>query len=170
MQNTKVQNVVIPKTIPLRRMNSEGSKIPSSSDLFSLPLAASSTSHGNLPCAQDELDDGLGSLAVPDRRKQGRAVVAHQVGVALHHLERGTDVGCEVGLRGRRARASESHEGSFGQMTSRRASEKRCEISHLVDDEQIRLTDARTSLARDLVPSRDVDLNRNEIHRSEVQI
>lgn len=45
------------------------------------------------PSSQDELRNTLHSVTKLDAREDGRSAVAHEVGIALHHFERGADVG-----------------------------------------------------------------------------
>lgn len=57
------------------------------------------TSRRAEPGSLDELGDALDSVVELDRGEQGRAVVAHLVGVALHHRQRSAYVRRQVNLR-----------------------------------------------------------------------
>lgn len=102
------------------------------------------------PGAKDEVRDVLNTLAVLDGAEEGRPVVPHDVRVALHDLERGSDVRCNIDLG--------SERGDVRRKVTSRLILNAGARAHLVDDEEIRLRDTRSALARDLVSTRDVDL------------
>ena len=63
---------------------------------------------GARPRRLDQLCNAFDSVSRLDASEQRRAVVAHPVRVALHHLERGADVRRQVGLRNPENESSDS--------------------------------------------------------------